>query len=138
MTTGAELAEAAEALVGTPFRLHGRDPATGIDCVGLLGAALERCGGRAPLPNGYALRARALPDLAGFAAGCGLIAASGPIAPGDVLLVRIEPCQHHLLIAAADGRFVHAHAGLGRVIDCSAPLKGHIVHHWRLAAPDRG
>ena len=136
MTTGPELAEAAEALVGTPFRLHGRDPATGIDCVGLLGAALERCGRPALLPNGYSLRARVLPELAGFAAGCGLVPASGAFAPGDVLLVRIEPCQHHLLIAAAEGRFIHAHAGLGRVINCGARLEGRILHHWRLAAPD--
>lgn len=30
-----EFADAAEALLGAPFRLGGRDPATGIDCVGL-------------------------------------------------------------------------------------------------------
>ena len=28
------LAEAAAALVGSRFRLHGRDPATGLDCIG--------------------------------------------------------------------------------------------------------
>jgi cell wall-associated NlpC family hydrolase len=136
MITGAILAAAAETLVGTPFRLHGRDPATGIDCVGLLGAALERCGVHAQLPNGYSLRARFLPNLASFARDCGLTPVDGEIAPGDVLLIRIEPCQHHLLVATTEGRFIHAHAGLGRVIRCDAPLEGHILHHWRLAASD--
>ena len=38
--SGAALAAAAESLVGTRFRLHGRDPDTGLDCVGLLAASL--------------------------------------------------------------------------------------------------
>ena len=134
--TGAELAAAAESLAGTPFRLHGRDPASGLDCVGLLGAALAKCGARAHLPNGYALRALFLPDLEKFAEGCGLAPADGPIFEGDVVLVRIEPCQHHLLIAARQGRFVHAHASLGKVIVCDALPEGRIIHHWRLAASD--
>ena len=38
--SGAAIAAAARALVGVPFRLQGRDPALGLDCVGLVGAAL--------------------------------------------------------------------------------------------------
>lgn len=127
--TGAELALAAEALVGCAFRLHGRDPATGLDCVGLLAAALGR-----PLPGGYRLRMRALPDLSGVAEGCGFVAAAGGIESGDVLIVRIGPCQFHLLIAASPARFIHAHAGLRRVVPWDAPLDWPVVHHWRLAA----
>ncbi len=134
--TGAELADAANALVGAPFRLHGRDPASGIDCVGLLGAALEAAGTRAQLPNGYSLRALFLPDLDRFVSGCGLALARGAIAPGDVLLMHIEPCQHHLLISGVHGGFIHAHASLGRVIRCEALPEGRIIHHWRLAASD--
>ncbi len=37
-------AEAAESLVGIRFRLFGRDPAYGLDCVGLVAAALARSG----------------------------------------------------------------------------------------------
>ena len=61
--SGAALAAAAESLVGTRFRLHGRDPDTGLDCVGLLAASLAAIGRAAPLPNGYRLRARSLPGL---------------------------------------------------------------------------
>ena len=136
MSPGAKLAAAAEALVGTPFRLHGRDPATGLDCIGLLGAALARCGLEASLPNGYSLRARVLHDLAELAVRCGLVFANGELASGDVVFVRIDPCQHHLLIAAEGAGFIHAHAGLGRVIRSDAPLEGNVLYHWRLAAPD--
>ena len=130
--SGDALAEAAEALVGTRFRLHGRDPATGLDCVGLLAAALGAIGRPAALPNGYALRARRLPEVDGAARGCGLMPVSPPFRPGDVLLVRPHACQFHLLIAGRDA-FVHAHAGLKRVVALAGPPPWPIVRHWRLA-----
>jgi cell wall-associated NlpC family hydrolase len=130
--SGAALAAAAAALAGTRFRLHGRDPATGLDCVGLLAAALAAIGRPAPLPSGYRLRMRAVPRLAAIAAGCGLAEAAGPAAPGDILLVRPAPCQLHLVIALGGHRFVHAHAGLGRVVLSGRPLAWPIVGHWRL------
>jgi len=125
--TGPELAQAAEALVGTPFRLHGRDPATGLDCVGLLAASAG-----IELPRGYRLRMRALPDLAAIAAAAGFGAAEGAIRPGDVLMARVSPCQFHLLVAAGAERFVHAHAGLGRVVHWYGPLEWPVVGRWRL------
>ena len=129
--TGADLAQAAQALVGSPFRLHGRDPATGLDCIGVLAAAL---GGRTALPGGYRLKTRGLPELSGVAAACGFKPADGAVAPGDVLMVQVGPCQFHLMIAASAGHFIHAHAGLGRVVLWDAPLEWPVVHHWRLAA----
>jgi hypothetical protein len=69
--TGDELAAQARALVGAPFRLHGRDPETGLDCLGVLAAALAACGISARLPNGYVLRNRILPELGDYVAGNG-------------------------------------------------------------------
>ena len=46
--SGAAIAAAARALVGVPFRLQGRDPVLGLDCVGLVGAAM-RAAGYAPV-----------------------------------------------------------------------------------------
>lgn len=129
---GTALAAAAEALVGTPFRLHGRDPASGLDCVGLVAAALASIGRPAPAPRAYGLRNRAISDLLGFASRAGLAEADGAILAGDVLLVRPGPLQHHLLIAAENARFVHAHAGLRRVVATPGPLASPIVRHWRL------
>lgn len=114
--TGDELSDAALALVGTRFRLHGRHPGIGLDCIGLLDAALRAGGHSAALPNGYALRSRAIPDFRSLSAAIGLEPCSGELRPGDVVIVRPAICQHHLLIHAGPSGFVHAHAGLRRVV----------------------
>lgn len=129
--TGEQLAAAAEALVGAPFRLHGRDPATGLDCVGVLAAALEAAGHPHRLPNGYALRSRSLTDTAPIAEQCGLRASDGPAKVGDVVICQVSPCQFHIALAAMGNRFIHAHAGLRRVVAAPGPLPWPIIQHWR-------
>lgn len=130
---GDDLAGAALALVGTPFRLHGRDSATGIDCIGLFAAAMARAGRPVTVPNGYRLRARSLPDLAAIARASGFSAVPvSSLIPGDVCMVRPGPVQFHLVIAAPAGRIVHAHAGLGKVVTVPAPLDWPIISQWRL------
>lgn len=126
--TGAELASAARALVGAPFRLHGRDPRSGLDCIGVLEAA---CGTGVRLPSLYALRSRGLPAVSAIAARLGLCEVTGAIAAGDVIMVRPGPCQHHLAIATAPDRFVHAHAGLRRVVEGPIPAHWPRLYHWR-------
>ena len=128
---GDEMARAAEALVGTPVRLHGRDPAFGLDCIGVLAASLAACGRTVHLPGGYALRTRALPQLDAFVTGSELEAASGPPMPGDVLLLRVGPCQFHLVLASSEKRFIHAHAGLRRVVHSGLPANWPVIGHWR-------
>lgn len=132
--TGHQLATAAEALVGSAFRLHGRDPATGLDCVGVLAAALSSVGHPNRLPNDYTLRNRTLIDTSPIAQLCGLGPASGPIVAGDVAICRVSPCQFHIAIAASSGGFVHAHAGLRRVVLAPGPLAWPTIQHWRLRA----
>lgn len=129
--TGAELAIAAKALTGTPFRLHGRDPRIGLDCIGVLDAACRACGLEVCFPNGYSLRSRRLPAIAPLAARLGLHEIDAPIACGDVILVRPSPCQYHFAIATGPDRFVHAHAGLRRVVE--GPLRDDwpIIRQWR-------
>lgn len=134
--SGADLAAAAEALVGAPFRLHGRDPASGLDCIGVLAASLAACGRPAHLPTGYALRTRALPGLEAIVSDCAMVPVAGPAQAGDVLLVRVGACQFHLLIALDERRFVHAHAGLRRVVCSHMPAGWAVVGHWRLRAAD--
>ena len=134
--SGAALAQAAAGLVGTRFLLHGRDPATGLDCIGLLSAVLARAGRAAALPNGYTLRMRDSaqwlppPETLGFAW------AEPPFQPGDAVLLRLGAVQVHLAIAAPDGGWIHAHAGLRRVVHQPALPDGTILHHWRLAPCD--
>lgn len=130
--TGAALATAAESLVGTPFRLHGRDPATGIDCVGLVSEALRRCGREPVVPAGYRLRTVDVVPLLRFAAANSLVAATGETEPGDVLLVHFHGLQPHLLLAVARGGLVHAHAGLGKVVRQPGPCPEPVLGRWRL------
>lgn len=125
-------ARRAEALVGTRFRLHGRDPATGLDCVGLVGAALATCGRRTHQPQGYRLRNDCIQGWMGFAEINGLRRCTGPVRRGDVILTRPGPAQHHLLVALGAGRFVHAHAGLRRVVTQALTLPQPPPAHWRL------
>lgn len=130
--SGAALAAAAEALVGAPFRLHGRDPATGLDCIGLLAAALSAIGRPVDLPNGYTLRlrdaARWIPDPATL----GFAAAEHPFAPGDTVLLDLGGGQAHLAVAGPRCDWVHAHAGIGRVVRSPALPEGKILGRWRL------
>lgn len=129
------LAKAAMELVGTRFRLHGRDPMTGLDCVGLVVCAMEAAGRNAPSPRDYAIRNRSIAHLLHFAATAGLYEAEGDIAPGDILLASPAPAQHHLLIAASPDGFVHAHAGLRRVVTTPGLLPWPIECHWRFTEP---
>lgn len=126
--TPARFAAAAEALVGAPFRLGGRDPATGLDCVGLVACAL----GEADTPQGYGLRNADITRHLAFAARSGFVAQTGPIARGDLVLAQPGPAQHHLLIASGHRRFVHAHAGLRRVVLHQGPLPWPELLCWRL------
>lgn len=126
-------AQAAEDLVGTPFKLHGRDPAIGIDCVGLVACALERCSLPAHAPGHYTLRQQDVSALLRYAKQSGFVAKRAAIARGDLLLVKPGPAQHHLLVATSKETFVHAHAGLRRVVIQPGPLATPILACWYLA-----
>lgn len=123
-----QFAAAVEGLLGAPFRLGGRDPATGVDCVGLVACALGAEG-----PQGYGLRNSCiarhliLADRAGFAA------SMEPLARGDLILTVPGPAQHHLLVALRRDLFIHAHAGLRRVVLHHGPLPWPELARWRLA-----
>ena len=133
MNNGARFAEAASTFVGTPFRLHGRDPDTGLDCVGLVAASLLAIGYRPTVPRGYRLRNTSIDQWLGAAALSGFVAAAGPIRPGDLLLITPGPCQNHLMIADHDGRVIHAHAALGRVVRHANARETKPLMQWRLA-----
>ncbi len=128
MTRGERVAAAARGLVGVRFRLHGRDPASGLDCVGVVALALRAGGHEGPVPDGYPLRC-------GSAAAyreCwdGLAAADGA-RPGDVLLCRVGPGQLHLGVRTPLG-VVHADAGLRRVVERPGVLPWPLIAAWRL------
>lgn len=127
------LADAAARLIGCPFRLHGRDPATGLDCMGVVVAALAATGAIPHAPTGYRLRNLAIDQWLHFATRSGLVTAPGPIRTDDVLLITLGHCQHHLAIAADRASVIHAHAGLGQVVRQPLDPAWQICAKWRAA-----
>ena len=128
MTTGERVAAAALAIVGARFRLHGRDPATGLDCVGVVAVALRAAGHVGPVPDGYRLHSG---DARRFAAcWAGLMAADGA-AVGDVLLCRAGAGQVHLAVRAGAG-IVHADAMLRRVVERPGAVPWPVLMAWRI------
>jgi cell wall-associated NlpC family hydrolase len=132
------LGEAAASFVGRPFRLHGRDPVTGLDCVGLVVASLAAVGGQPVAPTGYRLRNLAVDHWLEFAERSGLVPASGLLGPDEVLLVALGYGQHHLMIKAGRDEVIHAHAGLRRVVRHRRDHSNSICARWRVNASEQG
>lgn len=136
--TGEAFAQAALGLVGCSFRLHGRDPASGVDCVGLIAAALAASGSRAIAPSGYGLRNLGIDPWLPFAAQSGLVSVQGKVRAGDILLIALGFAQHHLVIAADRQDVIHAHAGLRRVVRQPRDPAWQVIAHWRIAPLPEG
>ena len=121
---GRDYAERARALVGTRFRPQGRD-ADGLDCIGVIVATFAI--DPASVRNDYRLRSAATDE---FEQALRLQFRKVPLRqlrPGDVMLMSIDAQQVHLGVRTAAG-FVHAHAGLRRVVETPGlpqwPLRG--------------
>jgi hypothetical protein len=110
---GEALAREALGLVGVPFRMHGRTE-VGVDCVGLVALAAWRAGHRGAAPDRYSLRGGRVAQFEAWLAAAGLRRVER-MQSGDVVLVQAGVRQFHLMVFAGAG-FVHAHAGLRRVV----------------------
>ncbi|UZW56863.1 peptidoglycan endopeptidase [Sphingobium sp. JS3065] len=115
---------AARALVGARFRLHGRSVERGLDCVGLAALVLGR---RAP--EGYGLRSGDEGLAAEWLRAAGLRRVKAA-RDGDLALVRPGPLQLHLMIVVPGGH-VHAHAGVGRVVEMPGDSPWPVLGYWR-------
>lgn len=135
---GVALARSANSFIGVKFVLNGRDPMTGLDCIGLLAASMKKAGFKCDIPEGYRLRnANATPWLS-CAQTSGFDEVTGKEIPGDVLLQSLGAGQHHLIIADLDAHFIHAHAGLRRVVRQKIDRNHNTIAHWRLRRPVSG
>ncbi len=115
----------ARALIGTPFRLHGRDPATGLDCVGLIACVADH---DAP-PTGYAMRGGSAESWTALLDLFAIRRKRSPITAGDILLLEAGSAQFHLGIFTGDG-LIHADAGLRRVVETPGPVRWPIHGIW--------
>ncbi|KUR73647.1 hypothetical protein AQZ52_01365 [Novosphingobium fuchskuhlense] len=125
----AALAAAATGLIGVRFRLHGRDPDTGLDCVGVVAEAMRLAALTPVVPQGYRLRTLTMNDLEPFAQANGFETVGE--ADADVVLAMVSPVQLHLAINVPGG-FVHAHAGIGRVTFLPGVLPWPVACSWRV------
>lgn len=113
----------ARAVLGVPFRLHGRDGA-GLDCVGLAAHALQL-----DVPSGYPLRGGE-PDVVRARLDSVLHPVEGPPVAGDLLMMRTGPGQLHLGVWTGAG-LVHADAGLRRVVERPGAPPWPVLGGWR-------
>ncbi|MGN6288191.1 MAG: peptidoglycan endopeptidase [Sphingopyxis terrae] len=129
---GARAFAAARAMVGARFVPQGRDPRTGVDCVGLVWAAYAAAGRMLIAPAAYPLRgwsgARVAAGLT--AAGFGETADTARV--GDVALIALPARQFHLALIGPVG-IVHAHAGLRRVVEAPFDPEVRSARRWRLS-----
>jgi len=127
---GHRIAGEARALVGVPFRLHGRCAETGLDCVGLAALAVKRAGHECVVPEHYGLRGGDVARFGGWLRAAGFSPVT-EVGPGDLVLARAGVAQFHLMVRVAGG-FVHAHAGLRRVVETPGDAPWPAVGVWRL------
>jgi len=130
--TGAERAvAAARGAVGVRFRLHGRDPAFGLDCVGLAAIAAQAAGFAGAIPADYAIRGG---DPSAAIDRAGLMRVAVPQA-GDLLLFAAGPVQFHLAVMVPGG-IVHADAMLRRVVERPGDPPWPMLAAWSFGKED--
>lgn len=108
-----DYSERARALVGTRFRLQGRGT-EGLDCVGLAVAAFQM--EAHSVPRNYRARGDHEAAVRAFLCADFRRVPASQLRRGDLMLMRVAADQVHLGIRT-DAGFVHADAGLKRVVE---------------------
>lgn len=122
-------------LIGTPYRRGGRDPAHGLDCIGLVCHALEASGRPVPRLPPYRMRNLCIERFCLLAENLGLRKTSDDLRSGDILVLQPSCAQFHLAIAVDANSAVHAHAGLRQITFSPLPMPWPTLARWRLAEP---
>lgn len=119
-------------MVGVRFRRQGGDPATGLDCVGLVWAAYAAADKRLVRPVGYPLRGWSLERIEAALAAAGFVSVAETMCAGDVALIAHPARQYHLALLGPD-TFIHAHAGLRRVVETPLDAATRAAVRWRFS-----
>lgn len=119
-------------MVGAPFRPQGRDPATGLDCVGLVWAAYAAAERRLVRPVGYPLRGWSRERVEAGLAAAGFCVGVDTARVGDVALIVHPARQYHLGLLGSE-TLIHAHAGLRRVVEAPLDAPARAAVRWRLS-----
>lgn len=121
---------AARAGLGTRFRVQGRLIGVGLDCVGV--ALLAAAGAGVPLGSvpPYALGGDHADLLGATLRALGLRQVRRP-RPADLLEFALAQGHRHLALLTDRG-IIHAHAGLGQVVEGPVPEDWSVVACWAL------
>ena len=122
---------AARACLGTRFRPQGRVPGLALDCVGVALVAAAAAGVVIVMPP-YRLGGDREADFDHVLrdAGCAWLR-PGEARSGDLLVVAPSPGRRHVAVVTDRG-VVHAHAGLGRVVEGPLDPAWIPIAAWRL------
>lgn len=121
---------AARAGLGTRFRPQGRSIGIGLDCVGVALLAAAGAGLKLnPVPP-YALNGDHDGMLAETLRRLGLRRVRRA-RPGDLIEYALGPGHRHLALITEHG-ILHAHAGLGRVVEGPEPADWPVASRWAL------
>ena len=115
----AAIVAAARACIGTRFQPQGRTIGLGLDCVGVVLAAAHAAGVVTPRLPAYALGGDHEALLCAALDEAGMTPACDP-AGGDIHLFEPAPGRRHFAVQVSNDRpwaLVHAHAGIGRVVE---------------------
>ncbi len=129
--TPSRIVAAARTCVGARFRVQGRDPAVGLDCVGLAAFAYRAAGAVLTLPSGYALRGGDVRDMTDRLTANGFATVPDGLAiPGDLRVLRPGARQLHFAILGGTG-FIHADLALRRIVERPGPPPWPVLGTWR-------
>lgn len=132
---GDRIAKRARALVGTRFRPQGRDPKYGLDCVGTAAAAAAIDPQR--VRGDYSMRGQSIAEAEHALDALGWLKIKGRSEAGDVVVCQAGTAQVHLVVSTGT-RFVHADAGLRRVVERPFPLPWPAMSVWRMPTEGEG
>ena len=129
----AGIVAAARGCIGTRFRAQGRNPGVALDCVGVALVAAEAAGCAITVPR-YALGGDHEARLDAALAPLGGTRIDSP-KPGDLLVLAPVTGRRHLAVVTPCG-VVHAHAGIGRVVEGPLDPAWCLVAAWRFPEKD--
>ncbi len=117
--------------VKTPFVLHGRTPGHALDCIGLVAHCLNQNGYRGKIPIDYTMRGSHLARIQSYFSNPEFVTVPvDEYGDGDIAVVQCADRQFHVMIRAPTG-WIHAHAGLGRVVFSPDPIIWPLIAIWR-------
>lgn len=124
----AQIVARARMLIGTRFRPQGRDPSTGLDCVGVILRAFEI--EPSEVRRNYRIRGQHLREIHSEASRRLARISVEQRQPGDLLCFELADDQLHLGVECGTS-FIHADAGLRRVVETPGPARWPLVGVFR-------